>query len=277
MLIDFHTHVGQVWNNHGELTPEGMLRWMDEHGVEKVVLLPLESPESSSFYILTRDMLALAKAHPDRFISFCCVDPRMALNGGKAGIKGVIQRYVDQGAKGFGEIKVGLPIDDPRLQVLYEICDELRLCVLFHMDGIRCTDRAGLPGLEKMLRTYLNVNFVGHANGWWASISADMTDDQMNAYPKTPVVPGGAADRLLAEYPNMYADLSAGSGHNAIARDLPHGRLFLERHREKLFFATDYLMPGQEVPQFDLFASLDLAGDTWDLISHRNAQRMLNL
>ncbi len=136
---------------------------------------------------------------------------------------------------------------------------------------------AGLPGLERMLRTYPNVNFVGHANGWGASISADMTDDMMNAYPKTPVVPGGAADRLLTQYPNMYADLSAGSGHNAIARDLPHGRLFLERHREKLFFATDYLMPGQEVPQFDLFKSLDLAKDTWDLISHRNAQKFLKL
>jgi len=51
----------------------------------------------------------------------------------------------------------------------------------------------------------------------------------------------------------------------------------LERHREKLFFATDYLMPGQEVPQFDLFAGLDLAKDTWELISHRNAQRFLKL
>jgi predicted TIM-barrel fold metal-dependent hydrolase len=250
---------------------------MDAHEIEKAVLLPLESPEGASFYILTRDVLALAKRHPDRFIPFCCVDPRMAINGGKAGIKAVIHRYVDQGAKGFGEVKVAVPIDDPRMQVLYEICDDLRLCVLFHMDGIRCTDRAGLPGLEKMLRAYPNVNFVGHANGWWASISGDMTDGQMNAYPTHPVAPGGAADRLLTQYANMYADLSAGSGHNAIARDIAHGRLFLERHREKLFFATDYLTPGQEAPQFDLFASLDLAGDTWELISHRNARRLLNV
>jgi predicted TIM-barrel fold metal-dependent hydrolase len=126
-----------------------------------------------------------------------------------------------------------------------------------------------------MLQTYPNVNFVGHATGWWSAVSADMTDAQMNAYPKDPVAPGGAADRLMAQYPNMYGDLSAGSGHNAIARDLAHGRLFLERHREKILFGTDYLMPGQEVPQFELFEQLDLAGDTLDLIRGGNARRIL--
>jgi hypothetical protein len=31
-------------------------------------------------------------------------------------------------------------------------------------------------------------------------------------YPKTPVTPGGITDRLLSDYPNMFGDMSAGSG-----------------------------------------------------------------
>src|SRR3712207_914720 len=50
--IDVHTHIGTTWNGNKELTPKGLLEWMDEHGVEKSVLLPLTSPESSSFLLL---------------------------------------------------------------------------------------------------------------------------------------------------------------------------------------------------------------------------------
>ena len=45
--IDMHTHIGTTWNGNKELTPKGLLEWMDDHDVEKSVLLPLTSPESS--------------------------------------------------------------------------------------------------------------------------------------------------------------------------------------------------------------------------------------
>jgi predicted TIM-barrel fold metal-dependent hydrolase len=44
---------------------------------------------------------------------------------------------------------------------------------------------------------------------------------------------------LLADYENMYADLSAGSGLGALSRDEEFTRGFLQRHRKKLLFATD--------------------------------------
>ena len=74
--IDVHTHIGTTWNGNKELTADDLLRWMDEHDVEKSVLLPLTSPESSSFLLLTEPALAAAKAHPDRFVAFCSIDPR---------------------------------------------------------------------------------------------------------------------------------------------------------------------------------------------------------
>ncbi len=53
------------------------------------------------------------------------------------------------------------------------------------------------------------------------------------------MTPGGITDRYLSDYPNMYGDLSAGSGLNALKRDEDHARDFLERHQDKLIYGSD--------------------------------------
>jgi len=58
-------------------------------------------------------------------------------------------------------------------------------------------------------------------------------------YPKTPVTRGGITDRLLSDFPNLYGDLSAGSGLNSMLRDEEHARQFLARHQDKLLFGSD--------------------------------------
>src|SRR5204863_407466 len=83
--------------------------------------------------------------------------------------------------------------------------------ILFHLDEQRNTDVPGLPGLEKMLKTYKDTTFIGHGPGWWASISGDVTAEQLGGYPKTKIAPGGAMERLLETYPNIYSDFSVGS------------------------------------------------------------------
>ena len=57
----------------------------------------------------------------------------------------------------------------------------------------------------------------------------------------------------MEKYPNLYGDLSAGSGAGAISRDLEFGREFLIRRQDRIMFGTDFLAPGQAVPQFELF------------------------
>ena len=37
----------------------------------------------------------------------------------------------------------------------------------------------------------------------------------------------------------MFADMSAGSGLNALTRDEDHARAFLDRHQEKILFGSD--------------------------------------
>jgi predicted TIM-barrel fold metal-dependent hydrolase len=275
--IDIHTHLGQTWNSTKPLSAKELLGWMDANDIAQAVVLPLASPESSS-YLLTPDfVLAETKPHRDRLIPFCSIDPRTSYVHGRKGLTDMLRRYVDAGAKGFGEHKPGVKINDPRNQALYAACGELELPVLFHLDNVRNTDQAGLPGLEEMLRTYTKTNFIGHANGWWASISGGITTDDLGKYPKTPVQPGGAIDRLMDKYPNLYGDLSAGSGANAIMRDLKFGREFLIRRADRLMFGTDFLSPGQNVPQLTLYRQLELPVEVQTKIFRGNAQRLLKL
>ena len=276
--IDMHTHIGTTWNGNKELTPKGLLEWMDEHDIEKAVLLPLTSPESSSFLLLTGPALKAAKDHPDRFIPFCSIDPRTSLRGGLKGFVDVIKRWVDQGAKGFGEHKVGLNFDDPLMMRVYEACQDVGIPLLFHLEAVRGMDEPGLPRLEHAIATFPKLNFIGHGPGWWASISGDIkTKKDLGSYPKGPVVTGGAIDRLMQKYPNIYGDLSAGSGANSISRDKKFGRDFMIRRQDRLMFGTDYLQPGQAVPQFEVFDSLDLPKETQAKVFRKNAERILKL
>jgi predicted TIM-barrel fold metal-dependent hydrolase len=189
----------------------------------------------------------------------------------------MLKEYVDEGARGFGEHKAGLPINDPRMMALYEVCDDLKLPVLFHSDNLRGTDLPGLPGLAHALRSFPSVNFIGHGPGFWASISGDVPKEALGGYPKGKVFPDGALDRLFDAHPNLWGDLSAGSGSNALERDREFGRGFLVRRAERLLFGTDYLKPGQEVPQFELLASFDLPAEVRARIERGNAARLLKL
>ncbi len=275
--VDAHTHLGQPWSSRGPLTPEMMLGWMDEHQIAQAVVLPLISPEAWYYPITTDWVLHQTGPHRERLIPFCDVDPRTTYLGGVKGIVNLLKRYVDAGAKGLGEHKCGVAIDDPRNLAVFRAAGELRLPVLFHMDGQRNTDKPGLPGLERVLQEVPGSRFIGHAPGFWASISGDVTESTMGGYPKGPVAPGGAIDRLMEKYPNLYGEFSAGSGANAIRRDLEFGREFLIRRADRLLFGTDYLAQGQQVPQFELFDELDLPDDVQARIFRDNARRILGL
>jgi predicted TIM-barrel fold metal-dependent hydrolase len=275
--IDVHTHIGRTWNGDPPLSAEALVRWMDEHHVAKAVVLPLVSPESSSYLNLTERAIEAARRFPDRLVPFCCIDPRTSYGGGRAGLRLMLKEYVDQGAKGFGEHKAGLPIDHPKMRTLYEVCEDLRLPVLFHMDDQRGTDVPGLPGLESVLKAFPTVPFIGHGPGYWASISGELTARDLGGYPRGPVKPGGALDRLFDGYPNLWGDLSAGSGAGALSRDLAFGQRFLIRRADRLLFGTDYLKPGQPVPQFELLSGFDLPPEVRAKIERRNAAKLLGL
>jgi predicted TIM-barrel fold metal-dependent hydrolase len=51
----------------------------------------------------------------------------------------------------------------------------------------------------------------------------------------------------------------------------------MKRRQDRLMFGTDYLQPGQDVPQFAVFDGLKLPDDVQKKIFRGNAERVLKL
>src|SRR5262245_1231880 len=85
-FVDVHTHLGQTWNTTQPLTAEELLRWMDAHRIAQSVVLPLVSPESSSYLLTTDFVLEQTRPYRDRLIPFCSIDPRTSYSGGLKGL-----------------------------------------------------------------------------------------------------------------------------------------------------------------------------------------------
>lgn len=147
-----------------------------------------------------------------------------------------IEKYLKLGAKVIGEQKFGIDCDSPAMQKIYELAQEYDVPVLMHWQHEMYNYH--FDRFYKILEKYPRVNFIGHAQTWWANIDKNH-HDQRKLYPKSKVTPGGLTDRLLSDYPNMYGDLSAGSGLNSLLRDEDQTREFLKRHRNKLLYGSD--------------------------------------
>ena len=113
-------------------------------------------------------------------------------------------------------------MDAPDSLAIYRLCADLGWPVLLHFEyGVY---NPNFEAFEGVLRAHPETVFVGHAQAWWANISADAPRDPdgprlHRLSRRARCVPGGLTDRWLEEFPNLYADLSAGSGCGALSRD----------------------------------------------------------
>ena len=280
--LDIHVHLAQQWygEKHGALTATQLLRWMDANQIEQAAVLPLVSPEAFWYPVTTEFVLRETEPFRDRLIPFCAIDPRVIGTHltDQQQLVDMLLRYRDAGARGLGEHKPQLAIDDPLSMRLYEAASKVKLPVLFHMDNKANMDRPGLPGLAKTLAAFPDLPFIGHGKGWWASIAGGLTQEDLHvSYPEGPVQPGGAIDKLMDQFPNLYGDLSS-SGAHAMLRDREFGQEFLVRRADRLLFGTDYYdLTQREFLQFSLFDAFTLPSDVQRKISRENSQRLLGL
>jgi predicted TIM-barrel fold metal-dependent hydrolase len=271
-------HVGRLYHFETKpLTPSYLLKFMDANCIEKAALLPIESPEETDYYVTTDYVLNVCKRHPDRFIPFCNMDPRRRSADLTTDFRGILTEYRDRGCRGLGELMAGVYVDDPRMQAIYEVCGELGMPIVFHLDALRDIDEVGLPRYEAMIRKFPKTIFVGHGPHFWAEISADMREEDIGGYPKGKVAAPGAVEKLLSTYSNAYADLSAGSGYNAITRDPDYGGRFLDRFQDKLLFGTDICRRNMTFPMIDHLAGCGLSKAAYGKITSGNAWRLLGL
>ena len=147
-----------------------------------------------------------------------------------------IERYLKLGGMLIAEQKFGVECDSAEMQNIYALARDHRVPVLMHWQFQMYN--YGFERFGKMLEKYPSVNFLGHAQTWWANIDKNNVD-QTVMYPKGRVAPGGLTDRYLTDYPNMFGDLSAGSGLNALTRDEDFARDFIARHQDKLIYGSD--------------------------------------
>ena len=224
-IIDIHQHT-----NYAGRSDEELIRHQREMGVAKTVLLP-----AGSKYGLAADcggndtVVAVAKRLPKEYVYFANELPDIPE------ARPVIEKYLKAGAIGIGEQKFPVDADSPHIELIAKLAEEHGVPVLLHFEYQKYN--LNIDRFHRILQRHPKVNFIGHAQTWWCNI--DKACDQKTMYPTGPVTPGGISDRLLADYPNMYGDLSAGSGLNALLRDEGHTREFLKRHQDKLLFGSD--------------------------------------
>jgi predicted TIM-barrel fold metal-dependent hydrolase len=147
-----------------------------------------------------------------------------------------IEKYLKLGAKIIGEQKFSIECDSQYIEMVAGLAQDYGVPVLMHFQ--HQTYNLGIERFHKILEKYPKVNFIGHAQTWWANIDKDHTD-QAVLYPKTKVTPGGLTEQLLSNYPNMYGDHSAGSGFGALIRDEDHAKWFIAKHQNQLLYGSD--------------------------------------
>lgn len=275
-MIDAHLHL-----THNGRSVEETITHIEAIGAEKAVMLPIEDGDDE-FGWMTEDIVKAHRDYPNTIIPFCHVNVTR-----EDAVPELEKRAASGIFKGYGEQKQHLRLDDPRLEKVLAICNELNWPVTWHFQEGERGYNQGIEHLEVLLKKFPNIKFIGHAQSWWAHISADVPAPEETLYPTGAVKPGGLIDRLLADYPNMFADLSAGSGLGGLTRDEDFTAGFLARHGKKLMFATDCPCrdgKGAGIARGSCFAQLSLpflermlAPDALEDILHNNAVRILNL
>lgn len=235
-IIDIHQHT----HYHGR-TDQQMLAHQRAMGVTLTILLPAGQPmDTPSTHKGKSNGLAaqctgnqavtdFAYAHPDEFAFFAnevTDHPHARKN---------CETFLIKGARGIGEQKFGVECDSKESQVLYELAAHYEVPILLHFQ--EGTYNSGFKRLPAMLKKFPKTNFIMHAQTTWANI--DVNYDWKSLYPTGPVAKGGLTSKYLEDFPNCFADMSAGSGLNALVRDEEHTRWFLEKHQDKILYGSD--------------------------------------
>lgn len=282
--IDTHLHLVFHPENRGKhnfSTYDEMIPHLEKLNISKGILM--SAGELLPDFGTNQENMEIVKADPAHYAWMCNPEPIDPTT-----VYDTLKQCKALGAVGVGELMCNRPMTDPALRVLFDAAGKLDLPITLHMSpAVGCSygvvDEPGLPLLEQSLRDFPETVFVGHSACFWCQISADAPTDPKgrNGYPSGPVITGGRIPELLEKYPNLYCDLSATSGGQAILRDEAHGLAFLERFSDRMLFATDMCSTDAEFPLgrwLDKMAeSGALSMETYQKICFENAARLYHL
>lgn len=293
MFIDIHGHVyggrrpfpPQGGGTTNFCTPDEILQRYDELKIDLGVMLPLIGPET---YLpqSNEDILDICDDSNGRFLPFCNIDPRGLGNSPEAPLALWLRHYKEQGCKGIGEVMPNLPFCDPRSQNLFKHVRDVGFPLIFDISwyiggSYGFYDDVGLPQLDYTLSRFPELIILGHGPPFWAQIAQLEPPNDHTGYPKYPVNKEGVVPELMRKHPNLYGDLSAGSGYNALARDEEYAVKFLNEFQDKLLFGTDICSFSQEIllPEFllRLKSQGKISQVVFNKIARENAIELLGL
>jgi predicted TIM-barrel fold metal-dependent hydrolase len=233
---DMKDHIRETFSRHWKdpermrralAAPEGLLRLMDEEGIERAALINYPAPEVMGFDHSVNEWSGrFAAGHRDRLVPVGSVHPRWP---GDAGAE--VRRLVE--GLGIGLIKIHPPHQLVRANAYLEGDHALRAIY-------EAAERLGVP---VMIHTGTSV-FPGARNRYADPMPAD---DVAVDFPRLPIILAHAGRPLYMEtavflarrHPNVHLDLS-GIPPRKLLEYLPR----LEEISGKCLWGTDFPSPG---------------------------------
>ena len=250
-VIDSHVHVQAR-------TPDEVAEWvrtMDEVGMEKSLVLTGAIGES-----FDKLVDSLPKAYPGRFQLYCGMDKTdIDKLDYPERVVAELERCYKKGARGVGELSdkgYGLTSggglsrgnrlhpDDPRLDVFWEKCAELKMPISLHVAD-HPSAWTPLDVFQERSPDYQHFSKYGHDVPSHAEL-IEIRNRTLVKHPKTIFIAchlgnqGHDLETLsldMEKYPNLYLDTSA--------RDYELGRTprssakFLNKYKDRIVFGTD--------------------------------------
>jgi len=253
-VIDVHTHTSMSTIK----SPQDVAAWvrtMDEVGIEKTIVFT-----GATGAAFDRQVELFLKPYPNRFQLWCDLDtsnieapdfPERAVTE--------LVRCHQKGARGVGELSdkgsgiqrgpalsrdKRLHYDDPRLDLVWKKCAELKLPVNIHVaDHPSCWQPLG-PNQERT-PDFQHFNLYGKDVPSYEELLA-MSDRLLARQPKTIFIAChlrnqandlGTLSKVLDRYPNLYVDISARDYE--IGRQPRFAAKFLARYKDRVLFGTD--------------------------------------
>lgn len=280
-MIDAHTHplmvrelveddaklaraVREVW---GLLFPpqplEIFLREMDEAGVDKAVLLPVDCSTAHGCRLPSNEAIAGLVERSDRFIGFASVDP--SLPDAERSLERAVRELGLRGLKLDPALQRFDPRDRERAFPLYRLCGELGVPVVVHV-GMSWAPK-GLASfaqpllLEEAIQAFPKVNFILPHIGWpWTGETLMLALKYRNVHLDTSLIyartPGEALAKVLGE---------------GIGLPVLEGSL-----TRQLLFGSDY--PRQDMRRAARgLRGLGLSESLYEAAASGNAERILGL
>ncbi|WP_127583822.1 amidohydrolase family protein [Paenibacillus koleovorans] len=284
MIIDSHNHP-----NYLGYSTEKILADMAENNIDRTWLLTLETPEheySPAYHRITRgnkdgpipfaSCLESFKQAPDKFVLAYAPDPRHPHAIDK--LEAAIELY---NVRVCGEIMLRMMYDNWDAIALFQVCGKRGLPVIVEVnygagsDG-RFPNRpgywygGGIDAFERAIAQCADTSFLGHGPGFWSHISKD-EGYKSSDYPRGEVLPGGKVVEMMRQYPNLYCDLSAYSGLNALKRDVGFTKEFLLEFQDRILYGRDQY--DNHLQQF--LNSLELPSDVLNKIYSGNSLKLV--